>query len=90
MQHAWHEPGTRSKCFKMAGPFLEVLASDLLFDVGHTGNGDAASSTSQGKCGGQWGKKKKDCRTECDRALRWEGGAQNGSWGNSLHHGDSH
>lgn len=44
--------------FKMAGPFLEVLASDLRFDVGHTGNGDAASSTSQGKCGGQWGIKK--------------------------------
>lgn len=40
--HAQHVLGTHSKCPKMAGPFPAWLASDLLFDVGHTGDGAAA------------------------------------------------
>ena len=52
--HAQHVLGTHSQCPKMAGPFLAWLASDLLFDVGHTGDGAAASSTTQAKCGGQF------------------------------------
>lgn len=32
--------------------------------------------------------KKMDRRTETSCAIRWEGGAQNGAWGKSLHPGD--
>lgn len=34
---------TCSQCSKTTGPFLTVLASDLLFDAGRTGSGAAAS-----------------------------------------------
>lgn len=71
-------PSTHSKCPKMAGCFLAVLAMMCSLMLGML---EMVLLPHLPPRGSMEVNEKMDHRTEISCAVRWEGGAQNGAWG---------